>query len=59
MQTTSGMKKLIGIKEGEWFRNWEGVIIRAVIGKYSSTEPLRNSSARTWLDGYNETFVDI
>jgi len=57
MQTASGMKKLLGIKEGEWFRNWEGPIIRAVIGKYQSTEPLRGAVPMIpahGLDGYNE-----
>jgi hypothetical protein len=44
MQTTSGMKKLIGVKEGEWFRSWEGVVI-AVIGKYPSMR-----SYMDWMD---------
>ena len=57
MQTASGMKKLIGIKEGEWFRNWEGPITRAVIGKYQSSEPLRGAVPlipAQGLDGYND-----
>jgi hypothetical protein len=62
MQTPTGPKKLLGLKEGEWFRNWEGVIIRAVIGSYQSPIPLSNSRqisglpVRSFdLDGYHET----
>ena len=64
MQTLTGPKKLLGIKEGEWFRNWEGVIIRAVIGRYQSPIPLSDNRevpglpVRSFdLDGYNETLV--
>ena len=57
MQSASGMKKLVGIKEGEWLRSWEGPITRAVIGKYRSSEPLTNrpSILLHALDGYNES----
>lgn len=57
MQTTSGMKKLVGIKEGEWFGQWEGLIIRAVMGRYRSNEPLTSATLMSprELDGYNET----
>lgn len=57
MQTASGMRKLTGIKEGEWFRNWEGLITRAVIGKYQSSEPLRSEALMPahGLDGYNDS----
>ena len=56
MQTASGIKKLIGIREGEWFRKWEGFIIRAVMGKYQSSEPLRNATLMHThvLDGHND-----
>ena len=64
MQTHTGPKKLLGVKEGEWFRNWEGVIFRAVIGRYQSPIPLSNNRGvrglpvRSFdLDGYNETLV--
>ena len=64
MQTPTGPKKLLGVKEGEWFRNWEGVIIRAVLGRYQSSIPLSNSRevsglpVRSFdLDGYHETLV--
>jgi hypothetical protein len=63
-QTPKGPMKLLGVKEGEWFRNWEGVIIRAVIGRYQSPIPLSNNSGVSGLpvrsfdlDGYNETLV--
>ena len=45
MQTLTGPKKLLGVTEGEWFRNWEGVIFRAVIGRYQSRIPLTNNRA--------------
>jgi len=62
IQTPTGPKKLLGLKEGEWFRNWEGVIIRAVIGRYQSPIPLSRGisglPARSLdLDGYNETLI--
>ncbi|CAA7265823.1 unnamed protein product [Cyclocybe aegerita] len=58
MQTTTGPKKLVGLKEGEWFRSWEGVITRAVIGRYQSSVPIpRTNSEASALDGYNETLV--
>lgn len=57
-QTPTGPKKLIGVKEGEWFKSWEGAIIRAVAGRYQSSEPLVRSAhsnihARS-LDGYED-----
>jgi hypothetical protein len=59
MQTSTGPKKLIGLREGEWFRSWEGAITRAVIGRYQSQIPLPSSTrsnlvAQT-LDGYNDS----
>ena len=64
MQTLTGPKKLLGVKEGEWFRNWEGVIFRAVIGRYQSSIPLSDYGGvhglpvRSFdLDGYNDTVV--
>ena len=63
MQTPTGPKKLLGLREGEWFRNWERVIIRAVIGRYQSSVPLSRESllpARSLnLDGYNESLVQF
>ncbi|PPR05689.1 hypothetical protein CVT26_008930 [Gymnopilus dilepis] len=57
-QTPSGPKKLIGVKEGEWFKSWESTITRAVAGRYQSNQPLvrsmySNSHARS-LDGYED-----
>ncbi|EAU93130.1 hypothetical protein CC1G_12665 [Coprinopsis cinerea okayama7 len=56
VQTSSGPKRLVGIREGEWFRKWEGAITRAVLSRYRSTTPLEDPGAipgtvRT-LDGY-------
>ena len=61
MQTPTGPKKLLGLKEGEWFRSWERVIVRAVAGKYQSPIPLQNdrSSPVRSLDGYDETLVQF
>jgi hypothetical protein len=59
MQTATGPKKLIGLKEGEWFRSWEGAITRAVIGRYQSQIPLPSSTRFNLvaqnLDGYSDT----
>lgn len=59
MQTPTGPKKLVGTREGEWFRNSEHLIRRAVIMKYRSQTPLpaesRSLSEAEMLDGYNET----
>ena len=60
MQTPTCSKILLGVKEGEWFRNWEGNIIRAVRQRYQSSTPLNSgftgSAVRASdLDGYNET----
>ena len=64
VQTITGPKKLLGVKEGEWFRNWEGVIFRAVIGRYQSSIPLSDYGGvhglpvRSFdLDGYNENLA--
>jgi hypothetical protein len=59
IQTSTGPKELIGLKEGEWFRSWEGVITRAVIGRYQSRTPLPSSTRSNLvvqtLDGYNDS----
>lgn len=58
MQTSTGLRELIGLKEGEWFRGWEGAITRAVIGRYQSRIPLPNSTRSNLvvqtLDGYHD-----
>ncbi|KDR84964.1 hypothetical protein GALMADRAFT_218038 [Galerina marginata CBS 339.88] len=57
-QTPTGPKKLVGVKEGEWFKSWEGAIARAVIGRYQSNLPLPRSTRSLMqvrsLDGYDE-----
>lgn len=50
-------KTYIGTREGEWFRQWEGPITRAVLAKYQSSEPLTNVDVpllAVELDGYND-----
>lgn len=58
MQTPSGPMKLLGQKEGEWFRQWEGAITRAVLTGYQSPIPLPSNTssppAVQLLDGYND-----
>jgi len=60
MQTQSGLAKLVGLREGEWFQQWEGTIRRAVTGRLKSTVPLkepdeRPTEAALLLDGYRPT----
>ncbi|PBK77326.1 hypothetical protein ARMSODRAFT_949234 [Armillaria solidipes] len=33
-------KKLVGSREGEWLKQWQGTIMRAVQMRYESTEPM-------------------
>jgi len=40
IQTPQGVARLLGVREGEWFRKWEGTIIRAVLGNYQSSTPI-------------------
>ena len=40
METSTGGKELLGVKEGEWLKNWENVIERAVRESYQSPIPL-------------------
>ena len=40
IQTPQGTARLVGVREGEWFRRWEGTIIRAVLGGYQSSTPI-------------------
>ncbi|KAK2461935.1 hypothetical protein APHAL10511_006398 [Amanita phalloides] len=51
--------KVVGVREGEWFRRWEGVIRRSVAGRYQSSIPIPISDDETdrrfflgYLDGY-------
>ncbi|KAK0208237.1 hypothetical protein DFS33DRAFT_1411054 [Desarmillaria ectypa] len=52
-------KKLVGSREGEWLKQWQGTIMRAVQMRYESTEPmsvtteqLLNHPLPIELDGY-------
>lgn len=57
IRTPTGLKKLYGVREGEWFRAWEGRILRAVVGRYRSNQPLQNDQPGwgTGLDGYHDS----
>ncbi|KAJ7071055.1 hypothetical protein C8F01DRAFT_1108882 [Mycena amicta] len=54
---TSPTSRLVGSKEGEWFRRWQGTIARAVSNRFQSPTPLYTTmeeglpQARI-LDGY-------
>ncbi|KAM6498088.1 hypothetical protein JOM56_006036 [Amanita muscaria] len=58
-ETIGRERKLIGVREGEWFRKWEGVIRRSVLRRYVSSTPITLSSDEEdhrslvgYLDGY-------
>ncbi|KXN90053.1 hypothetical protein AN958_05058 [Leucoagaricus sp. SymC.cos] len=63
IQTPQGPCKLIGQREGEWFRYWEPVILRAVLARYQSSIPLtshtelygRYAAPGSVLEGYHDT----
>ena len=55
----SGKKILVGEREGEWFKRWEGTIRRSVMGRKieqramsEPDEPVTNWPA-TMLDGFH------
>jgi hypothetical protein len=50
IQTPQGVAKLVGVREGEWFRRWEGTITRAVLGNYQSSTPIFSVDPN--LDGF-------
>jgi hypothetical protein len=62
VQTPRGPHKLIGQREGEWFRRWESFIIRAVLTRYQSTNALtlhselyaRHAAPGSVLEGYHD-----
>ena len=55
VQTSAGPKKLLGLREGDWFRSWEDVISRAVVGRFQSAEPLLENRVQfPTLDGYSD-----
>lgn len=62
IQTPSGPYKLIGQREGEWFRYWEPVILRSVLTRYQSSIPLtshselygRYAAPGSVLEGYHD-----
>ncbi|KAF8642370.1 hypothetical protein AX16_009638 [Volvariella volvacea WC 439] len=57
VDTESGPVKITGLREGEWFRRWEGVIKDCVKGRVERYEPMVDiseapASAPGLLDGY-------
>ncbi|KAG5639223.1 hypothetical protein H0H81_005297 [Sphagnurus paluster] len=61
VQTPGGVRKLVGLREGDWFRKWEATITRSVIGRYQSPTPIfdtmnytRQADAALLLDGYRD-----
>ena len=51
-QTPTGPKELFGVKEGEWLKKWESVIIRAVRDRYRSPIPLNKG-----FNGFTDSAV--
>ncbi|KAI0052875.1 hypothetical protein FA95DRAFT_1170490 [Auriscalpium vulgare] len=58
VQTEAGPRKLVGIKEGQWFKAWEGTIRSSVLAKKIDPVPayapasLTHSITASMLDGY-------
>lgn len=50
-------RRLVGVREGEWFRYWEGTIRRMVLARKVDPTPVYGSDVNNWdamaLDGYN------
>ena len=58
IETPDGVHQLTGLREGEWFKQWEATIWRAVQNRYISTTPMYRphvvvSPAALRLDGYD------
>ena len=57
-RTPQGISKLVGVREGEWFKEWDGTIRRAVIARQQSGEPMyqpdhvQREIAGATLDGF-------
>ena len=57
-RTSQGISKLIGVREGEWFKEWDGTIRRAVIARQQSQElmyqpdQVQREAAGATLDGF-------
>ncbi|KAJ8702559.1 hypothetical protein PTI98_001266 [Pleurotus ostreatus] len=47
INTPSGIRKLVGTREGEWFRAWYPIIVRAVTNRYQSSIPLTGPEGLT------------
>ena len=57
-RTPQGISKLVGVREGAWFKKWEGTIRRAVIARRQYQEPMyqpdavQRENAGALLDGF-------
>ncbi|KAG8829649.1 hypothetical protein FRC17_006237 [Serendipita sp. 399] len=58
-QTPKGISELVGLREGEWFRMWEGTISKLVLLRTQRSDPIMlpsdvlAESAGAMLDGYH------
>lgn len=57
VRSPGGRIKVAGLREGEWFRQWEGTIRRAVLNRLQDTQPLTTPDDQPaplslLLDGY-------
>jgi hypothetical protein len=64
MHTPQGTFRLLGQREGDWFRAWQPTILRAVLMRYISLTPLTSPTSGGGgdvpggsLDGYWDTGV--
>ena len=57
-RTSRCISKLVGVREGAWFKKWEGTIQRPVIARQQSQEPMyqpdgvQRQTAGAFLDGF-------
>ncbi|KAF7320362.1 hypothetical protein MKEN_00821000 [Mycena kentingensis (nom. inval.)] len=52
VRTPAGSNRLIGHREGEWFRAWQPTIVRAVSNRYNSPSPLYTTTEEGLPDAY-------
>ncbi|KAJ7225539.1 hypothetical protein GGX14DRAFT_421002 [Mycena pura] len=57
IRTPAGSSRLVGMREGEWFRKWQPAIVRAVSNRFQSPTPLYHTAEEGipqayGLDGY-------
>lgn len=62
VQTNTGVARLTGLREGEWFQMWEGTIRQAVMNRLQDDRPIvipngGPTAAAMQLDGYNPVYT--